>query len=93
MAAFRSPKDEGGSPMPMYEYFCPECNMRFEKLVRHATPENAVGGVACPTCETTDTRRVLSVFAAVTTSGQSAQMDGCCGGSGDGYCACGMNRN
>ena len=79
--------------MPMYEYFCPDCNVRFEKLVRHATPENAVGGVACPTCETTDTRRVLSVFAAVTTSG-SAQMDGCGGGSGEsGYCACGMNRN
>lgn len=79
--------------MPMYEYFCPDCNVRFEKLVRHATPENAVGGVACPTCEKTDTRRVLSVFAAVTTSA-SAQVDGCCGGGGEGgYCACGMNRN
>ncbi len=80
--------------MPMYEYFCPECNVRFEKLIRHATPENAEGGIACPTCEQTDTRRVLSVFAAVVSSGRGAQMDGgCCGGGGEGYCACGMNRN
>ncbi|MDQ2784477.1 MAG: zinc ribbon domain-containing protein [Chloroflexota bacterium] len=80
--------------MPMYEYFCPDCNVRFEKLIRHATPENAEGGIACPTCEQTDTRRVLSVVAAVTSSGSSMQMDGgCCGGSGEGYCACGMNRN
>ena len=80
--------------MPMYEYFCPDCNVRFEKLIRHATPENAEGGIACPTCAQTETRRVLSVFAAVTSSGSSAPMDGgCCGGSGEGYCACGMNRN
>ncbi|MGI8687155.1 MAG: FmdB family zinc ribbon protein [Thermomicrobiales bacterium] len=77
--------------MPMYEYFCPDCNQRFEKLVRHATPENAEGGATCPTCAQTDTRRVLSVFAAVTTSAQAES--GCCGGNEDGYCACGMNRN
>ncbi len=78
--------------MPMYEYFCPDCNVRFEKLIRHATPENAEGGVVCPTCTQTDTRRVLSIFAAMTTS-SSAPMDGCCGGGEGGYCACGMNRN
>ena len=79
--------------MPMFEYFCPDCNARFEKLVRHVTAENAEGGVACPTCEGTDTRRVLSVFAAVTASAKGAPVDGCCGGSGEGYCACGMHRN
>ncbi len=80
--------------MPMYEYFCPDCNVRFEKLIRHATPENAEGGVACPTCAQTDTRRVLSVFAAVSSGGEQSSMSagggGCCCG---GNCGCGMGRN
>lgn len=81
--------------MPMFEYFCPDCNARFEKLVRHVTPENAEGGVACPTCERADTRRVLSVFAPVSSGARSSQMaDGCCGGSGEGgFCGCGMARS
>ncbi len=82
--------------MPMYEYFCPECNVRFEKLVRHVTPENAEGGIACPTCERTDTRRVLSVFAAVSSGGEQHGMQaggGCCGGMGGSACGCAMGRN
>ena len=39
-----------------------------------------MGGVACPTCEQTDTRRVLSVFAAVTTSSQGARWTGAVAG-------------
>src|SRR4051812_43712394 len=70
-------RNQGGYRMPMFEYFCPDCNVRFEKLVRRVTPEIVEGGVACPTCENTDTRRVLSVFAAVTASSKGAQMDGC----------------
>lgn len=78
----------------MFEYFCPDCNARFEKLVRHITPENAEGGVACPMCASADTRRVLSVFAAVSVSSKGSQVaDGCCGGSGDGGCGCGMARS
>lgn len=83
--------------MPMYEYFCPECNRRFEKLIRRTTPENAEGGVACPTCGESDTRRVLSVIAAPVMAGSAgsgsvAQMSGgggCCGGS----CGCGHRGN
>jgi putative FmdB family regulatory protein len=79
--------------MPMYEYFCPDCNVRFEKLIRHATPENAEGGIACPTCAQTDTRRVLSVFAAVSSGdGQSSMSAG--GGCGcGGNCGCAISRN
>ncbi len=89
--------------MPMYEYFCPDCNVRFEKLVRRATPENAEGGVACPTCDHTDTRRVLSVIAApvfagaagaagasMSMDGRSQASGGCCGGGG---CGCGHRNN
>ncbi len=81
--------------MPMYEYFCPDCNVRFEKLVRRATPENAEGGVSCPTCSGVDTRRVLSVFSSVSASAgggtatMTAQGGGCCGGN----CGCGAGRN
>ena len=74
--------------MPMYEYFCPECNQQFEKLIRRVTPENAEGGVACPDCSGTDTRRVLSVIAAPVMAGAQREASGgggCCGGS----CACG----
>ncbi len=80
--------------MPMYEYFCPDCNERFEKLIRHATPENAEGGVACPTCAQTDTRRVLSVFAVVSSGGGQSSMSAGGGGCGcGGNCGCGMGRN
>lgn len=81
--------------MPMYEYFCPDCNRRFEQLVRRVTPENAEGGVACPACAQTDTRRVLSVIAAPVMAGASAgggtqASGGCCGG---GACGCGHREN
>lgn len=81
--------------MPMFEYFCPDCNTRFEKLVRHVTPERAEGGIACPTCASEETRRVLSVFAAVAVSSKGSQAgEGCCGGSGEGgFCGCGMARS
>lgn len=77
--------------MPMYEYFCPDCNVRFEKLIRRATPENVEGGVECPTCDGTDTWRVLSVFAPVAVGPAASSTGGCCGGGG--ACGCGMGRN
>jgi len=79
---------KGRHVMPMYEYFCPECNQQFEKLIRRVTPENAEGGVACPDCSGTDTRRVLSVIAAPVMAGARREVSsggGCCGGS----CGCG----
>ena len=44
--------------MPIYEYACPGCGERFEKLVRRFGEE-----VACPACAATDVEKQLSVFA------------------------------
>ena len=43
--------------MPIYEYLCPQCNGRFQKLVYgFRDPE----GLACPRCGSTDVRRAIS---------------------------------
>ncbi|HMO59955.1 MAG TPA: zinc ribbon domain-containing protein [Roseiflexaceae bacterium] len=43
--------------MPIYEYVCPACNGRFQKLVfGFRDPE----GLACPRCGASDVRRAIS---------------------------------
>ena len=71
--------------MPIYEYHCPTCDHRFDKL----QPMNAAGA-DCPRCEQ-PAKRAISVFAAIS-SGESAgsgefntappppMRGGCCGG-------------
>jgi putative FmdB family regulatory protein len=44
--------------MPIYEYVCPGCQQRFEKLVRRFGE-----AVSCPTCQSPDVEKQLSVFA------------------------------
>ena len=69
--------------MPIYEYRCRACSKEFEKYVHGPATK-----VACPTCDSGDIMRKLSVFglrsdgpvpSAMTTGG------GCCGGGG---CGC-----
>jgi putative FmdB family regulatory protein len=43
--------------MPIYEYLCPECNGRFQKLVRGFSDP---AGLACPRCSSTQVRRAVS---------------------------------
>jgi len=68
--------------VPIYEYRCRGCEHEFEKYVHGPSTK-----VACPTCQSGDVTRKLSVFglksdggfmAAPTTGG------GCCGGG----CGC-----
>jgi putative FmdB family regulatory protein len=75
--------------MPLYEYHCPTCGHKFDKL----QPMNAAGA-DCPNCEQ-PARRAISVFASLsgresgdTASGPLPPMGGggCCGG---GSCGCG----
>jgi putative FmdB family regulatory protein len=54
--------------MPIFEYECPTCNKRFDKLVRGGTPAE----VPCPDCGATDTRRVLSTFASFGSGGSAS---------------------
>lgn len=74
--------------MPIYEYHCPTCSHRFEKL----QPMNS-GGADCPVCEQ-PARRAVSVFASVSKGeGEPTSLGplpplsggGCCGGG----CGCG----
>jgi putative FmdB family regulatory protein len=43
--------------MPIYEYICPNCNGRFQKLVQGFSDP---AGLACPRCAHTDVRRAVS---------------------------------
>lgn len=48
--------------MPVYEYTCPACGTKFEAL-RPMSQADAL--IPCPKCGSTEARRGLSVFAAV----------------------------
>jgi len=71
--------------MPLYEYHCPSCNHKFDKL----QSMNATGA-DCPQCEQ-PAKRAISVFASITSGESSSGSDftpmptpmrggGCCGG-------------
>ena len=45
--------------MPIYEYRCPDCDLKFE-LLRPLSQSD--GGVSCPQCQH-EARRILSTFA------------------------------
>lgn len=71
--------------MPLYEYFCPTCESKFEQL----RPMSAASEpVRCPDGHD-GARRLLSVFAAIGTSdtGQPMMLGGGCGCGG--ACSCG----
>jgi len=69
--------------MPVYEYRCEPCDMRFERYVRtFAEP------VTCPQCAGAGVEKLLSTFAVSGASPQNAPSSGgggCCGGG----CGCG----
>ncbi|MBI2885611.1 MAG: zinc ribbon domain-containing protein [Chloroflexi bacterium] len=72
--------------MPVYEYYCPSCKSRFELL----RPMDRMEAQApCPECDTSS-RKVLSVFVAVTRDAEGfiSSYSGAAGASGGG-CACG----
>ena len=75
--------------MPLYEYHCPTCSHKFEKL----QPMSATGA-DCPNCEQ-PAKRAISVFARVGSASEEPSFNpgplpplgggGCCGGG----CGCG----
>jgi putative FmdB family regulatory protein len=69
--------------MPIYEYACPGCGSRFEKLVRRFGE-----AVSCPSCASVDVEKQLSVFA-VAASSPTPAFSGCGAGScGPGAAGC-----
>lgn len=71
--------------MPIYEYQCKECGTEFELLVRSDTR------LACPSCDSTQLEKQLSVFATAESTPAPAAFAPCgaCGNP-DGPGACGM---
>ena len=78
--------------MPIYEYRCQACEHRFEMLTSFAERDRST---ACPSCESTRTRVLVSSFAAIGGEGEFSSTlpmapsggGGCCGGS----CGCSHN--
>ena len=74
--------------MAIYEYYCPSCKKKFEKL---QSMSSVAVATACDCGQKAD--RMLSMFAAPRAGGDGASLmetmgdgGGCCGGGG---CACG----
>ncbi len=65
--------------MPLYEYKCNACGNDFEELV-FSEPEK----VKCPTCGSTDTRRLVSAGCVKTSGGALAASAFGGGGCGNG---------
>jgi putative FmdB family regulatory protein len=64
--------------MPIYGYDCNKCGTKFEKLVRSSdTP-------ACPSCESTDLTRQLSLIAEPAKGGGAGSCAPVCGVGGGG---------
>jgi putative FmdB family regulatory protein len=48
--------------MPIYEYFCADCKVKFEAL---RSMSQADDPISCPHCDGLNTSRSLSIFAAI----------------------------
>jgi putative FmdB family regulatory protein len=67
--------------MPLYEYACPSCGDRFDRLQGYSDP-----GPACPSCGSSQVNRLISLISGLTGSSSNGGSAGCgCGGA----CACG----
>ena len=66
-----------GYPMPLYEYKCPKCELRFEQLRSMSQCDE---DAQCPQCHSS-AQRVLSTFASLSKDGGSAGSCSSCSGS------------
>ena len=76
--------------MPIYEYFCPACKLKFEEM---RPISKATEAASCPCCQKS-AKRVLSAFASFSKdeSGQTSSVGGSsCSSCGASSCdTCGM---
>jgi putative FmdB family regulatory protein len=72
--------------MPVYEYRCASCHLRFENLGAMSARDE---GAECPSCGRR-AERLISSFAAVSMNGGEPASfgGGCCRGGAGGSCAC-----
>ncbi|MBI4868092.1 MAG: zinc ribbon domain-containing protein [Candidatus Wallbacteria bacterium] len=82
--------------MPIYEYSCESCHTPFELLVPITQADTLP---PCPSCASTDTRKLLSLFSRASsskgagdstgTSAEPSKTPGPGGHCGPGSCGCG----
>ena len=78
--------------MPLYEYYCADCQIKFEAL---RTMSQADSPIACVRCEGMNTSRAISSFSAVSkgTGGESQSLggkSGCASCSATSCATCGV---
>lgn len=75
--------------MPLYEYKCNDCGLKFEELVNKNVPDSSP---LCPSCGSSNCEKLFSTFA-LSAGGQSsavaappcARAGGCGAGSSGGF--------
>lgn len=76
--------------MPLYEYICQQCQHRFDAL---RPMSSADAPIACPYCGGQETRRAISLFAAIGSEGVIAGSGSSCTSCSSGSCAgCGSRH-
>lgn len=74
--------------MPIFEYRCEACDMRFEKLIRRESDEHSV---LCPKCGDAKVEKELSTFAAHANGGRAERVMPPCGAACPTPGMCGRN--
>jgi putative FmdB family regulatory protein len=64
--------------MPIYEFKCGKCGKEFERVVFGSDTDE----ITCPDCDSSETRRLMSVFAC---SGIEKELSSGCSGGGSGF--------
>jgi len=70
--------------MPVYEYYCPDCDIKFEKLVPLSRAQEQP---PCPNCGGGKAQKLLSTFASVRSSGNGVDASAPSAGFSGGGCA------
>ncbi|MFA5802349.1 MAG: zinc ribbon domain-containing protein [Thermoleophilia bacterium] len=63
--------------MPIYEFCCQSCQIRFEELVGSSDTEGT--GLKCPSCESGKVNRLFSSFSFKSSGGQGPASSGAAG--------------
>lgn len=73
--------------MPLYEYYCADCKIKFETLRRMSQADSPI---ACARCKGMNTSRAISVFAAISkgSGGESRSLGGASGCASCGATSC-----
>ncbi|MFQ6014315.1 MAG: zinc ribbon domain-containing protein [Anaerolineae bacterium] len=69
--------------MPLYEYYCPDCETKFDALRSFSQADDPID---CTHCQGTGAKRVISLFAAVS-KGSDGERQRISGGGACSTCA------